>query len=81
MKSFPEKKSLIKLRNGNKIGYAIYGNKKNFPIFYFHGWPGSRFELKNIPLKKFRNKIIENLNKSNFAKDIFYNLADKGVKF
>ena len=52
MKSFPEKKSLIKLRNGNRIGYAIYGNKKNFPIFYFHGWPGSRFELKNIPLKK-----------------------------
>ena len=52
MKAFPEKKSLIKLRNGNRIGYAIYGNKKNFPIFYFHGWPGSRFELKNIPLKK-----------------------------
>ena len=52
MKSFPEKKSLIKLRNGNRIGYAIYGNKRNFPIFYFHGWPGSRFELKNIPLKK-----------------------------
>ena len=52
MKSFPEKESLIKLRNGNKIGYAVYGNKKNFPIFYFHGWPGSRFELKNIPLKK-----------------------------
>jgi len=39
------------------------------------------FSFKNIPLKKFRNKIIENLNKSNFAKDIFYNLADKGVKF
>ena len=52
MKAFPEKKSLIKLRNGNNIGYAIYGNKKNFPIFYFHGWPGSRFELKNIPLKE-----------------------------
>ena len=58
MKSFPEKKSLIKLRNGNKIGYAIYGNKKNFPIFYFHGWPGSRFELKNIPLKKKKCFII-----------------------
>ena len=58
MKSFPEKKSLIKLRNGNNIGYAIYGNKKNFPIFYFHGWPGSRFELKNIPLKKKKCFII-----------------------
>jgi len=58
MKAFPEKKSLIKLRNGNNIGYAIYGNKKNFPIFYFHGWPGSRFELKNIPLKKKKCFII-----------------------
>ena len=58
MKTFPEKKSLIKLRNGNNIGYAIYGNKKNFPIFYFHGWPGSRFELKNIPLKKKKCFII-----------------------
>ena len=57
-KSFPEKKSLIKLRNGDRIGYAIYGNKKNFPIFYFHGWPGSRFELKNIPLKKKKCFII-----------------------
>ena len=58
MKAFPEKKSLIKLRNGNNVGYAIYGNKKNFPIFYFHGWPGSRFELKNIPLKKKKCFII-----------------------
>ena len=58
MNAFPEKKSLIKLRNGNNIGYAIYGNKKNFPIFYFHGWPGSRFELKNIPLKKKKCFII-----------------------
>ena len=58
MKSFPEKKSLIKLRNGNKIGYAVYGNKKKFPIFYFHGWPGSRFELKNIPVKKEKCFII-----------------------
>jgi len=58
MKSFPEKKSLIRLRNGNRIGYAIYGNKKNFPIFYFHGWPGSRFELKNIPLKKKKCFVI-----------------------
>ena len=52
MKTNYEKKSLITLRNGKKIGFAIYGNKKNSPIFYFHGWPGSRLELKNIPLKK-----------------------------
>ena len=58
MKSFPEKKSLIKLRNGNNIGHSFFGNKRNFPIFYFHGWPGSRFELRNIPLKKKKCFII-----------------------
>tara|TARA_Y100000590_G_C15712321_1_gene1010701 strand:- start:1755 stop:2624 length:870 start_codon:yes stop_codon:yes gene_type:complete len=50
MKSDPEKSSLIKLRNGKNIGYSIYGNKKKFPIFYFHGWPGSRLELENVPV-------------------------------
>ena len=32
-------------------------------------------------LKDLRNKIIENLNKSNFSKNLFYKLADKGLKF
>ena len=67
MKSFPEKKSLIKLRNGNKIGHAVYGNKNNFPIFYFHGWPGSRFELKNIPLKK---KMLYNSVRKTWLRNI-----------
>ncbi|MBH71390.1 MAG: hypothetical protein CMI97_02775 [Pelagibacteraceae bacterium] len=52
MSIFPKKNPLIKLRSGKSIGYKIYGNKSNFPIFYFHGWPGSRFELENIPLNK-----------------------------
>ena len=58
MRSIPEKKTLIKLRNGKNIGYEIYGNKNNFPVFYFHGWPGSRFELKNVPIKKNNTYII-----------------------
>ena len=58
MKAKLEKKSSIKLRNGKHIGYETYGNKNNFPIFYFHGWPGSRFELKNIPLNKKKCYVI-----------------------
>ena len=58
MKFLPKKDSLIKLRNGTSIGYAIYGNKKKFPVFYFHGWPGSRLELRNIPLKKKKCYLI-----------------------
>ena len=59
MKFLPKKDSLIKLRNGTSIGYAIYGNKKKFPVFYFHGWPGSRLELRNIPLKKDVSAILK----------------------
>jgi len=38
--------------------------------------------LKNsFSLKKLRNDVLKILNKSNFAKDIFFNIADKGLKF
>lgn len=32
------------LPDGRRIGYAEYGNPGGFPIFYFHGCPGSRLE-------------------------------------
>ena len=38
--------------------------------------------LKNsLSFKKLRNNALKILNKSNFAKDIFFNIADKGFKF
>ena len=38
--------------------------------------------LKNsLYFKKPRNDMLKMLNKSNFAKDIFFNIADKGFKF
>jgi len=39
------------------------------------------FTLQNKPFKNFRNKLIMNLNKSNFVKNIFFNIADRGLKF
>ena len=39
------------------------------------------FSFQKKSFKDFRNKIITTLNKNNFAKDIFFNLADKGLKF
>ena len=44
---------IVRLDDGRNIGYAIYGNPNGYPIFYFHGFPGSRFEGKLIdePLK------------------------------
>ena len=38
--------------------------------------------LKNsLSFKKLRNNVLKILNKSNFAKDIFFNIVDKGFKF
>ncbi|KAL9088966.1 MAG: hypothetical protein Q9165_006023 [Trypethelium subeluteriae] len=35
------------LGDGRKLGYSIYGVRKGYPIFWFHGWPGSRLEIKD----------------------------------
>ncbi len=34
----------VTLRDGRKLGYALFGATKGLPVFYFHGWPGSRLE-------------------------------------
>jgi len=38
----------ITLSDGRTLGYALYGNPKGSPVFYFHGWPGSRLRSKVI---------------------------------
>ena len=39
------------------------------------------FNSKNNSFQNIRNKFIKKLNKNNFAKNIFYNIADKGIRF
>jgi pimeloyl-ACP methyl ester carboxylesterase len=41
----------LKLKDGRRLGYAEFGSGNAFPVFYFHGWPGSRLEAGffNIP--------------------------------
>ena len=39
------------------------------------------FNSRNNSFQNIRNKFIKNLNKNNFAKNIFYNIADKGIRF
>ena len=36
---------MIKLNNGRTIGLAEYGAIHGKPVFYFHGFPGSRIEI------------------------------------
>lgn len=38
-----DRSSICTLNNGRKLGYIEYGDPRGTPIFFFHGWPGSRF--------------------------------------
>lgn len=45
----------LELADGRKLGYAQFGTRGAFPVFYFHGWPGSRleagfFEIPNVQM-------------------------------
>ena len=33
---------LVELRDGRSLGYTEYGRRGGRPVFYFHGFPGSR---------------------------------------
>ena len=34
----------LTLKNGRIIGFANYGDPNGMPIFFFHGFPGSRLQ-------------------------------------
>ena len=50
----------VLLKDGRKLGYAIYGDIEGQPVFYFHGWPTSRFHAAdlNTLAKKIHIKLI-----------------------
>ncbi|PJE62545.1 alpha/beta hydrolase, partial [Candidatus Roizmanbacteria bacterium CG10_big_fil_rev_8_21_14_0_10_39_6] len=52
--------NIITLRDGRNLGYALYGDKKGTPLFYFHGWPSSRFDGTRVDkaAQKLHIKII-----------------------
>ena len=37
--------SYVQLSDGRKIGYQEYGDQKGHPVFFFHGWIGSRLDF------------------------------------
>jgi len=48
------------LHNGRLLGVAEYGAPQGRPVFYFHGWPGSRLEARVMDsvAREFRARII-----------------------
>jgi pimeloyl-ACP methyl ester carboxylesterase len=39
-----ESQGTITLADGRTLAYAFFGDPDGFPVFHFHGWPGSRLE-------------------------------------
>lgn len=40
--------SLITLKDGRKLGFLECGDPKGHPVFYFHGFPGSRLQARDF---------------------------------
>lgn len=49
--------NIILLKDGRKLGYAVYGDVRGKPIFYFHGWPTSRFHAADLNTLAKKNHI------------------------
>ena len=46
MRYIPKENETLKLKDGRIFGYAQYGDPAGKPVFFFHGWPGSRLSGK-----------------------------------
>lgn len=66
---------IIQLKDARVLGYVEYGNPKGKPLFFFHGWPGSRFSGKetDAAAKKIGVRVISTdrpgIGLSDFQKD------------
>jgi len=51
---------IYKLKDGRRLGYCEYGHPKGKPLFFFHGFPGSRFsgEETHEAAKKIGIRVI-----------------------
>ncbi len=38
--------TIFRLKDGRRLGFIEYGDSKGKPVFFFHGWPGSRYSGK-----------------------------------
>jgi 2-octaprenyl-6-methoxyphenol hydroxylase len=54
---------------------------RNFALSVGSDLIKNSFSINNIYFKKIRNNVIKNLNKKKLVKDIFFEVANKGLKF
>ena len=57
---FKGQNHIYKLKDGRKLGFIEYGDPNGKPLFFFHGWPGSRFSGKETDkaAKKIGARVI-----------------------
>ena len=48
---------VLKLKDGRNLGYAEFGDMNGTPIFYFHGYVGSRLEAKLFAEKAVKHGV------------------------
>jgi 2-octaprenyl-6-methoxyphenol hydroxylase len=60
--------------------FANITKSKNFAYSLGIDLIRKSFKFQKKPLKSIRNKIMIQINKNNIAKNIFYNIANKGLK-
>lgn len=48
----------LTLRDGRRLGFAEYGVENGQPLFYFHGWPGSRIEPRAVECAEIGARVI-----------------------
>ncbi len=49
--------SLIRLNDGRALGYMECGDPQGSPVFYFHGFPGSRLEVMLVSQSAIRQNV------------------------
>jgi len=65
-----EEGQIVPLPDGRQLGYLIVGEGK--PVFYFHGSPGSRLEVKNLEeIVSFKNFQIIGVDRPGFGLSTF----------
>ena len=60
--------------------FANITKSKNFAYSLGIDLIRKSFKFQKKPLKSIRNKIMMQINKNNIVKNIFYNIANKGLK-
>ena len=65
----------------NLLEFSSEIKPRNFAYSLGIDFIKSFFSYDKKPFQEIRNKIMKKINKNNYTKNIFYNLADQGFKF